>query len=269
MLTETLKIKNKSTENNSMIIFILNNGDNTLLCGRSMVDWVKKATFNFPTIEFDYNGEDLVGFLKPRLVNSKYVVVLFSNTPLITKASVIKIVEYVQFKAIKACKFNGGFAFDVDYLKSEKDIKFDSYLPIDNDDFLVVDSKAKVVVASNILKNRIIQKHIANGVEFMGNCDIDDQVEIGKNVVVFGGNVIKGDTIIGDNTILKENNIIENCAIGKDVCISGSTITNSKVEDNVFILPYCYVVDSTVRKNCYLSSNVKVEKRTVRAGSRL
>ena len=177
--------------------------------------------------------------------------------------------EYVQFKEIKACKFNGGFAFDVEYLKNVKEVRFDSYLPIESDDFLVIDSKAKVVVASNILKNRIIQKHIANGVEFMGNCEIDDQVEIGKNVVIFGGNIIKGDTIVGENTILKENNIIENCVIGNDVCISSSTISNSKIEDNVFVLPYCYVADSTIRKNCYISSNVKVEKRTVRAGSRL
>ena len=63
--------------------------------------------------------------------------------------------------------------------------------------------------------------------------------------------------------------VIEDSVIGNDVCISSSTITNSKIEDNVFILPYCYVVNSTIRKNCYISSGIRVEKRTVRAGSKL
>lgn len=269
MLTKTLEIKKQKLQDDGIVIFILNLGEESLLCGRTMVDWVKKATSGFPTVEFDYDGEELIKFLTPRLVNSKYVIVLFSNTPLITQASVLKIMEYVKFKEIKACKFNGGFAFDVEYLKSAKEVRFDSYLPLDSEDFIVVDSKSKMLVAGNILKTRIIQKHTANGVEFLGNCEIDDQVNIGKNVVIFGGNIIKGDTIIGNNTILKENNVIENCVIGEDVCISSSTITNSQVEDNVFILPYCFVMDSTIRKNCYISSNVKIEKRTIRKGSRL
>ena len=142
-------------------------------------------------------------------------------------------------------------------------------MPLDNEDFLVVDGKSKEVVASSILKGRILQKHIKNGVEFVGDSDIDDQVEIGENVVVFSGNVIKGNTFIDNNAIIKEKNIIENSVIGKDSCIASSKIINSKIEDNVFILPYCYINNSTIRKNCYISSSAKIEKRTVRAGSKL
>ena len=183
MLTETLKSSQLKKDDVSFVIFLLSDKfSKSKLCGITMLDWVKKAINNFPTIEFDYSGEELVSFLKPRLVNSRYVIVLYSNTPLLTNASVLKIIEYVKFKEIKACKFNGGFAFDIEYLKSSNKVVFDSYLPLDNEDFLVVDNKSKEIVANSILKNRIIQKHIANGVEIYGDSEIDGQVEIAKNV---------------------------------------------------------------------------------------
>jgi len=270
MLNQVLKIQEKKVEDNSLIIYLLNfKNSDTKICGLSMLDWVKKSIKDLPYIELDYNGEDLVKFLKDKLVDAKYSIILFSNTPCLTTPTVLKIIEYVTIKQINACKFNGGFAFKTEYLSNAKEVIFDSYLPLDNDDNIVVDNVNKLKAVNKILQARILQSHIANGVEFVGNSCIDEQVEIGQNVVIFSGNVLKGDTIIGNNTILKEKNVIEDSVIGNDVCISSSTITNSKIEDNVFILPYCYVANSTIRKNCYISSGIRVEKRTVRAGSKL
>ena len=177
--------------------------------------------------------------------------------------------EYVTVKDINACKFTGGFAFKNEYLLKSKKIHFDAILPLDEEEFLIVNNAAKLKFATGILHDRIVQKHVNNGVEIIGDSEIDETVEIGKNCMIFKGNVIKGNTVISDNTILKENNIIDNCIVGQDVCIAGSNLTNSKIEDNVFILPYCYINNSTIRKNCYISSNEVVENRTLRAGTRL
>ena len=122
-------------------------------------------------------------------------------------------------------------------------------LPLDEEEFLVVNSAPSLKFATKIMHDRIIQKHINNGVEIIGNSDIDETVEIGANCMIFNGNIIKGNTIIDSDTILKENNIVEDCVIGKEVCIAGSNITKSKIEDNVFILPYCYINNATIRKN--------------------
>ena len=270
MLTQTLKTQQKKIDDNSVIIYLLRcNGYETTIGGLNMAEWVKKAIKELSYIEIDYDGSDLVDFLKPKLVNAKYSIILFSNTPLITTPAVLKVIEYVVTKQIKACKFNGGFAFNTEYLKTAKQIMFDSFLPLEGEDFLVVDNVGKLKLASKIINERIIQKHIINGVEFIGTSEIDDQVEIEPNVVIFSGNIIKGESYIGKNTILKEKNVIDNSIIGSDVCIASSNIINSKIEDNVFILPYCYVNKSTIRKNCYISSNISVENRTVRAGSKL
>lgn len=271
-IVKNLKIINK--EENSVIVYLLNIVDSpinksTTIYGLDMSGWVKQALNNVPYIELDYDNSDLVEFLKSKMVNSKYSIVLFSNTPLITNPSILKIMEYVTIKDINACKFSGGFAFKNDYLLNTKQVQFDAVLPLDEEEFLVVNNASKLKFATSILHDRIIQKHINNGVEILGNSDIDELVEIGKACMIFNGNVIKGNTTISDNTILKENNIIDNCVIGQDVCIAGSNLTNSTVEDNVFILPYCYINNATIRKNCYISSNETVENRTLRAGTRL
>lgn len=273
MQTLVKEIKTTNKDNNSIIVYLLNLKNDTIsstkLYGLSMLEWVKKSLSDIPYIELDYDNSDLIDFLKPKLVNAKYSVILFSNTPLITKVSMLKIMEYVIVKDVNACKFSGGFAFKTEYLKTAKKVVFDSFLPLDNEEFMVVDNSAKLKLANSIIHDRIIQKHLNNGVEILGNCEIDEQVEIASNCMIFAGNIIKGKTVIDKNTILKENNVIEDCVIGQDVCISTSNLINSKIENNVFILPYCYINNATIRKNCYISSNEVVENKTVRAGTRL
>lgn len=273
MRTIVKELKATQKNSDSIIVYLLNLKDTSLaetkIFGLTMLEWVKKSLVDIPYIEFDYANSDLVSFLKPKLVNAKYSVILFSNTPLITNVSILKIMEYVTIKDINACKFNGGFAFKTEYLMAAKKIVFDSFLPLSGEEFLVVDTASKLKLASRIIHDRIIQKHINNGVDIVGACDIDEGVEIAPNCMIFSGNILKGKTVIGKNTIIKENNVIEDCVIGQDVCVSGSNLKNSKVEENVFILPFCYINNATIRKNCYISSNITVENRTVRAGTRL
>ncbi len=271
-LLETEKLK--TVKNDSVIVYLLNVDylgvkHDAVACGLSMTEWVKRSLKGIPYVEFDYDGSDLIEFLRPRLVNSKFVVVLFSFTPLITTPTILKIMEYSLVKDINACKFNGGFAFKAEYVRTAKKVMFDAFLPLDDEEMLMVSSQKDLKKAEGILQNRIINQHSANGVEILGNVRIDAQVEIAPKTMIFSGNVLKGNTVIGENTILKENNIIENCAVGSDCCIANSNLTNSKIEDNVYILPYCYLNNATIRKNCYISSNLTIENKTIRKGTRL
>lgn len=272
MLTSTfLKTEKLISNDNSIMIYLLVYNEDKVkkICGLSINDWVKKSILNFPMIEFDYNNEDLLIFLKERLVDSKYSLILYSNTPLITTPSIMKIMEYIAIKDINACKFNGGFAFKNEYIKNTKKVVFDAYLPLDEAEFIVVNNLKSLNFATKQLQSRIIQKHINNGVEISSDCIIDEMVEVGKDSIIFSGNTIKGNTVIGDNCIIKENNVIEDCCIGDGVCISSSNLTNSKVENNSFILPYCYVNNSIIRENCYISSGMEINNRTIRKGSKI
>ena len=82
-VVKSLKIINK--DENSVIIYLLNIVDDSInkstkICGLDMSSWVKKSLNNIPYIELDYDNSDIVEFLKPKMVNSKYSVILFSNT---------------------------------------------------------------------------------------------------------------------------------------------------------------------------------------------
>lgn len=274
MQTLLKRIETVKSKDDSLVVYLLNHNTanglryDTKICGLNMSCWVKKALKGVPFIEFEYCGEDIIEFLKGRLINSRHIVVLSSLTPLMTNPTILKILEYVMVKDINACKFSGGCAFKTEYLKSSKKIEFDSILPLNEEDGLVVNSKS-LSFASKILQDRIIQKHISNGVEILGNSVIDETVEIEKACMIFGNNVLKGNTYIGENVILKENNVVEDSSIGRDSCISCSNIVNSKIEENVFILPYCFVKNSTIRKNCYISANNSIENRTIRKGTKL
>ena len=274
MQTVLQRVEIKTKRDDSVLVYLLNQktpttlSPDTKICGLRLIDWLKKALDKIPYVEFDYLCGDIIEFLKSRLVESKYIVVLSSLTPLITQPMILKIIDYVINKDINACKFNGGLAFKVDYLKTAEKVQFDSFLPLNEEDNMVVTEK-NLKLATKILQDRIIQKHISNGVEILGNIIIDEPVEIGKNCMIFNGNTLKGCTRIGDNCILKENNIIEDSNIFNDVCISSSSVANSTIEENVFILPYCFVNNATIRKNCYVSSNNKIENRTLRKGTRL
>lgn len=274
MQLKTLKQTNLKKDDDRILIYLLNkcNGENkiyqTNILGRSMSEWVKEAIKDFPYIEFEYDGSDLINFLKANLVDCKYIVVLTSSLPLITRSDILMVLEYVKFKRINACKFKGGYAFNVEYLTNNKTIFFDSELNANMENFIVVESDEAIKYATSVLQDRIINEHALNGVKIT-NSLIEANVTIEKNTVIFSGNIVKGNTHIGENVILKENCVIENSVIGSDSCVSASHVINSKIEENVFVLPYAYIKNATIRKNAYIGSGMRIENRTVRAGSKI
>lgn len=269
MQTQTLKVVLNKTLDNSVMFFILEPEKQLTqnVLGRSMTDWVKNACKNHSTVvvkaeKFDEN------FLKPYLTNSKYTIVFYNSIILLKNDDVERLIDYITFKGIKACKFSGGCAFETEYLKTAKSIFYDSVYYEDSQDYYMVEDKKQLKYATEILQERIIAEHTLNGVEIT-NSYVEADVKIGKGTVIFGGNTLKGNTTIGANVILKEKNVIENSHIGNECCLSGSTFINSMLEDGVFVKPYCYVEKTTIRKNCIIGSNVQITNRTIRANSKL
>lgn len=269
MQTQTLKVVIDNKQDCSVMFFILEPEKSLTknVLGRSMTDWVKNACKNHSVVVLKSEKFD-EKFLKPYLTNSKYTIVLYNNIILLQPEDVERLVDYITFKKIKACKFSGGCAFETEYLKNAKSIFYDSVYFEDSQDYYMVENKKQLKYATEILQERIIAEHIMNGVE-ISNSYVEADVKIGKGTVIFGGNMIKGNTVIGANVILKEKNVIENSRIGNDCCLSGSTFVDSTLEDGVFVKPYCFVEKTTIRKNCIIGSNMQITNRTIRANSKL
>ena len=83
-------------------------------------------------------------------------------------------------------------------------------LVTDYEDTIGVNSRAQLAEAECILRKRINNKHLDNGVTIIDpqNTYIGIDVEVGKDTIVYPGNILEGNTKIGSNCILYQNSRI-------------------------------------------------------------
>ena len=265
VLTEVQKQINELTKSN-VVVIILNEGKGYEILGKPMIDWVSESASDYSCVCAKHSGEDILSFVKSLNLSHEYIIVLFDKTPLLTKSVINNIVEYCIFKNINACKLNNGYVFKNTYLKSAKELFFDSLYLQNADEFYAVENKKQLAYVAEILQKRIIEKHISNGVEIPNSKKvvIEPSVIIEPRVVVLAGNVIKGETKIKEGVILKENNVISDSLIEKDVCLSGSTIISSTIGEGSFVMPYCMIENSKIGKNCTIRSNNTLTKQKIK-----
>ena len=93
---------------------------------------------------------------------------------------------------------------------------------------------------TNILKNRILDFHLHNGVfiEDKNSTFIDASVIIESGVKIEPNNVLKGETYIGKNVVLEPNNTILSSIISSGCDIKSSYIKNSKITENMVVGPF-------------------------------
>ncbi|MFH1652572.1 MAG: DapH/DapD/GlmU-related protein [Pseudomonadota bacterium] len=94
------------------------------------------------------------------------------------------------------------------------------------------------------MKNKINEKHLKNGVEFIDvdNAYIDECVEIGSGTKVFPGVCLFGNTKIGENCLLSV----------------GAVLTDMTVEDGVEIKPYSVLESSIIKKNAKIGPFARI-----------
>lgn len=219
------------------------------------IDYVKSACKMFETKIVDYDmKDDVIDVIKQNISNKKYVLVLFSDTPLITKKTVTEIVDYFLIKKLCSLKFNRGFMFETNYLKSVEKI----YNPLEQnffeEDFVKVSSSSNFSQALEILKKRIIAYHQHNGVIFLdpNSAFIDAIVNIEKGTII-GTNV----QILG-KSIIKENCVLTNCLVNKVILEKNVSIKNSVVENSV-VCENSVISDFSVIKNKTIEANTTIQ----------
>ena len=86
---------------------------------------------------------------------------------------------------------------------------------IDFEETLGVNSRAQLAQVEAILRKRINAKHMDNGVTLIdpNNTYIGADVVIGKDTIVYPGNVLEGNTVIGERCTLYPNSRINNSTI--------------------------------------------------------
>ena len=202
------------------------------ICGKPMWKYVECATSAYPTkTTLCTHSTNIYSLIRPMLTNSKFTLVLFSDTPLITKQTVEEIAEYVMQNNITCHKLVRGFVFDTEFVKNAQSLANDDILYFGDEDFTTVFDLKQLEFVSSIMKTRILEHHQRNGVLIEDNLTtfIDFDVKIECGVVVEPLCIVKGKTQIGKNTKILAGSYLENAKIGNNCIIQKSFIKNAVI----------------------------------------
>lgn len=123
------------------------------------------------------------------------------------------------------------------------------------EELMGVNSRVELSKAEQIMKQRINELHMVNGVTIIDTTStyIECDVEIGNDTIIYPGVMISKNSKIGSNCTIGMNSKISNSKIGDNTTIENSTIIDSEVGENTSVGPYAYL-----RPNSKLGNNVKI-----------
>ena len=139
-------------------------------------------------------------------------------------------------------------------------------LSIDYEETIGVNSRVQLAEAEEVLRKRINKMHMENGVTLIdpSSTYIGDDVEIGRDTIIYPGNVIEGNTKIGEGVMLYPNSRINNSKIGNNVEIQSSVILDSTIGEGTTVGPFAYVrPESAIGNHCRIGDFVEIKKSTI------
>lgn len=133
--------------------------------------------------------------------------------------------------------------------------KVGAITPLAAEELLCVNCMAEFSKAHKILNNRIIERHMKNGVAFLNpeSCIIENDVAIGQGTLVYPGTILEGSTSIGEDCVIGPNALLRNVTTGKHVTVINSVAMDSSIDDDTKVGPFAYL-----RPGSQIGKNVKI-----------
>ena len=174
------------------------------------------------------------------------------------------------FEALKNINTNNAqgeyYITDVIGIFRENGEKVGAYTLKDFDESLGVNDRVALATAEGVMRRRINQQHMVNGVSFVNPhaTYIDVDVEIAPEVQVEANVTLKGQTKIGAETILTNGTYIVDSVIGERTIITNSMIEESSVADGVTVGPYAHIrPGSSLAKDVHVGNFVEVKGSSI------
>lgn len=244
------------------------------ILGKTMLSWVSLAfgDAEFSVAENDPE-KDLLELVKPHVLDGyDYIVVLYSDTPLITKRTVGSAVEEAYNSARTVLKMTRGYVFNCAYIMGVDKIYTNDTFYFDEEDFITAFNFKQVGLITDVLRNRILDFHMEKGVHFqdltgsMIGCD----VTIEQGVTVGFNNVISGKTVIKKGAKIGNGNVIRDCVIDEGATVESSHMVRSYIGKATAVGPYanlrennvvgasCKIGDFVELKGCKIGDGCKI-----------
>ncbi len=158
----------------------------------------------------------------------------------------------------------------IEILKSQGKI-VTAFKTADFSETLGVNDRVALAEAEKIMKVRINEQHMRNGVTLIDplHTYIGADVEIGADTVIYPGTVLAGRTTIGSDCEIGPNSEIKNCKIGDATIIKQSVAHDSQMGSHVNIGPFAHIRPlSTIHDKVKIGNFVEIKKADFGEGSK-
>ena len=135
-----------------------------------------------------------------------------------------------------------------------------------------VNSRLQLSQAEKVLRKRINEKHMVNGVTLIDpeSTYIGLDVEIGYDTIVYPGNIIEGNTVIGKKCMLYPGSRISDSIIESEVTIQNSVVLGSRVGEKTTVGPYAYIrPECVIGKSARIGDFVEIKKSVIGDGTKV
>ena len=142
----------------------------------------------------------------------------------------------------------------------------------DYEDTIGVNSRVQLAEAEELLRNRINNTHLENGVTLIDPkaTYIGIDVEIGKDTIVYPGTILEGNTVIGSDCLIMQNCRIKDSTINDGVTVESSVILDSEIGKNTTVGPFAYIrPESKIGEKARIGDFVEIKKSTIGNGTKV
>ena len=204
------------------------------LLGKPVFEWVSCVCPSQPTTIECKQGANVLSVIKPFLKDREFTLVLYGDTPLLTKNNVINALNFMINENLNVCALPRGFIFKTDYIKRIDDIYATQSYNSCAEEYLMINSVETLNQAKKNLQDKIFDFHEKNGVEFIDKnlTLVEGDVRIAGGAVIYPFVSLSGKTQIFSGAVIGSFSRIESSKIEENVLISGAKIYNSTVKEN-------------------------------------
>ncbi len=161
---------------------------------------------------------------------------------------------------------------DIVGLLNARGEKVGAYVAEDARECMGVNDRAQLAQVSAILRERILNEHMKNGVTLIDphNTYIDAGCTIESDTVIHPNVTLEGNTKIGSDVTLYPGSRIKDSVIGDDTDVQNSVILNAQVGSHSTVGPNAYIRPGTVvGDHCRIGDFVEIKNANIGDGTKV
>jgi len=219
------------------------------ICGRTTQQCIDNVIKGFANRKVTIKkSDDIMSIIKSSVIDKKYCVVVYADTPLLTRETIDQALSFTASYGHKAAQMPRGWVFVTEHIKTCINIESVQIPNLSDEDFIVAYNYNQLALIGTYARARINGAHMQKGVNITDpyNVYIDADVQIGTGTKIGPGVVLQGECKIG-----------RNCDIGAGVVFStfdGSDKSSITLGDGVFIGANSNLVGPLeIGKNAYVA----------------